>query len=57
MDDYSDILNLAVRTSREAGQFVHDARSSGLHVDAKSRIDFVSDKDKMSEDMIRQAQE
>ena len=55
MDDYSDILQLAIQTAKKAGQFVRDTRSSGLHIDAKSRIDFVSDKDKMSEEMIRQA--
>ena len=55
MGEYSDILSLAVRTAQKAGRFVREARKTGLHVDAKSRIDFVSDKDRISEDMIRQA--
>ena len=55
MGKYSDILSLAISASQEAGHFVREARKTGLHVDAKSRIDFVSDKDRMSEDMIRRA--
>ena len=55
MGEYSDILSLAVSAAEKAGRFVREARKTGLHVDAKSRIDFVSDKDRMSEDMIRQA--
>ncbi len=55
MGEYSDILSLAVRTAQKAGRFAREARKTGLHVDAKSKIDFVSDKDRISEDMIRQA--
>lgn len=55
MEDYSEILDLAIATARKAGNFVREARKAGLHIDAKSRIDFVSDKDRMSEDMIREA--
>lgn len=55
MEDYSEILGYAVDIARKTGEFVHDARAGGLHVDAKSRIDFVSDKDRMAEDMIRGA--
>lgn len=51
---YSDILCLAADAARKAGAFIREARKTGLHVDAKSRIDFVSDKDKMSENMIRE---
>ena len=54
MGEYSDILSLAITAAEKAGRFVREARKTGLHVDAKSRIDFVSDKDRMSEDMIRQ---
>ena len=54
MGEYSEILSLAVSAAEKAGRFVREARKTGLHVDAKSRIDFVSDKDRMSEDMIRQ---
>ena len=53
-NEYSDILNLAAEAARKAGTFIREARKTGLHVDAKSRIDFVSDKDKMSENMIRE---
>ena len=55
MEDYTEILELAKEAARKAGDFVHEARGQGLHIDAKSRIDFVSDKDRMSEDMIRAA--
>lgn len=55
MGKYSDILSLAIETARKAGTFVREARQEGLIVDAKSRIDFVSDKDRMSEDIIRQS--
>ena len=55
MGEYSDILSLAVSAAQKAGCFVREARKTGLHVDAKSRIDFVSDKDRISEDMIREA--
>lgn len=55
MGQYSEILELATETARKAGDFVRDARQDGLVIDAKSRIDFVSDKDKMSEDIIRRA--
>ena len=55
MGEYSDILSLAVSAAQKAGRFVREARKTGLHVDAKSRIDFVSDKDRISEDMIREA--
>lgn len=51
---YADILNLAAEAARRAGTFIREARKDGLHVDAKSRIDFVSDKDRMSENMIRE---
>ncbi len=51
---YAEILNLAADAARKAGTFIREARKTGLHVDAKSRIDFVSDKDKMSENMIRE---
>ena len=51
---YSEILSLAADAARKAGVFIREARKTGLHVDAKSRIDFVSDKDKMSENMIRE---
>ena len=51
---YSEILNVAAEAARKAGAFIREARGTGLHVDAKSRIDFVSDKDKMSENMIRE---
>ena len=51
---YSEILNLAADAARKAGAFIREARKTGLHVDAKSRIDFVSDKDRMSENMIRE---
>lgn len=51
---YAEILDLAADAARKAGAFIREARKSGLHVDAKSRIDFVSDKDKMSENMIRE---
>ena len=51
---YSEILNVAADAARKAGTFIREARGTGLHVDAKSRIDFVSDKDKMSENMIRE---
>ena len=52
--NYTEILNLAAEAARKAGVFIREARKTGLHVDAKSRIDFVSDKDKMSENMIRE---
>ena len=52
--DYADILSLASDAARKAGTFIREARKTGLHVDAKSRIDFVSDKDQMSENMIRE---
>ena len=55
MGEYSEILSLAISAAQQAGRFVREARKTGLHVDAKSRIDFVSDKDRISEDMIRQA--
>jgi len=55
MGEYSEILKHAISIAHEAGNFVRDARSAGIHVDAKSAIDFVSDKDKMSENMIRNA--
>lgn len=55
MGQYSDILGLAIRAARKAGDFVHEVRQEGLVIDAKSKMDFVSDKDKMSEDMIRKA--
>ena len=51
---YSEILSLAADAARKAGTFIREARKTGLHVDAKSRIDFVSDKDRMSENMIRE---
>ena len=51
---YADILSLAENAARKAGIFIREARKTGLHVDAKSRIDFVSDKDLMSENMIRE---
>ena len=51
---YADILSLAEEAARRAGVFIREARKTGLHVDAKSRIDFVSDKDLMSESMIRE---
>lgn len=51
---YADILSLAADAARKAGAFIREARKTGLHVDAKSRIDFVSDKDQMSENMIRE---
>ncbi len=51
---YSEILGLAADAARKAGVFIREARKTGLHVDAKSRIDFVSDKDQMSENMIRE---
>ncbi len=55
MGQYADILALATETARKAGDFVRDARREGLVIDAKSRVDFVSDKDKMSEEIIRNA--
>ena len=51
---YSEILNLAAEAARKAGAYIREARKSGLQVEAKSPIDFVSDKDKMSESMIRE---
>lgn len=51
---YQEILDLAADAARKAGAFIREARKTGLHVDAKSRIDFVSDKDRMSENMIRE---
>ncbi len=51
---YSEILETAAEAARKAGTFIREARAEGLHVDAKSRIDFVSDKDRMSENMIRE---
>ena len=42
---YSEILETAAEAARKAGTFIREARAEGLHVDAKSRIDFVSDKD------------
>lgn len=51
---YAEILNVAAEAARKAGAFIREARKGGLHVDAKSRIDFVSDKDQMSEAMIRE---
>lgn len=53
MGKYSEILELAKVAAMQAGDYVREARKEGLHVDAKSRIDFVSDKDRISEDMIR----
>lgn len=55
MEDYTDILNLAISAAEKAGNFVREERQKGLHIDAKSRIDFVSDKDRLSENMIREA--
>ena len=51
---YSEILDLAAAAARKAGTFIREGRKDGLHVDAKSRIDFVSDKDKQSENLIRE---
>ena len=51
---YSEILDLAAEAARKAGTFIREGRKDGLHVDAKSRIDFVSDKDKQSENLIRE---
>ena len=51
---YAEILTLASEAARRAGVFIREARKTGLRVDAKSRIDFVSDKDRMSENMIRE---
>ncbi|NLX63646.1 MAG: inositol monophosphatase [Clostridiaceae bacterium] len=55
MGEYSEILKHAINIAHEAGNYVRDSRSAGIHVDAKSAIDFVSDKDKISENMIRKA--
>ena len=51
---YSEILALAAEAAQKAGIFIREGRKKGLHVDAKSRIDFVSDKDKQSETLIRE---
>ena len=51
---YTEILNLAADAARKAGTFIREARKTGLQVNAKSRLDFVSDKDLMSENMIRE---
>lgn len=51
---YAEILDLAGEAARKAGTFIRAARKDGLRVNAKSPIDFVSDKDLQSEDMIRE---
>ena len=51
---YAEILNLAGDAARKAGAFIREARKTGLQVNAKSRLDFVSDKDMLSENMIRE---
>ncbi len=51
---YEEILSLAADAARKAGIFIREARGNGLLVSAKSRNDFVSDKDQMSENMIRE---
>lgn len=51
---YAEILDLAAEAARRAGRFIREARKDGLRVNAKSRTDFVSDKDQMSENMIRE---
>lgn len=55
MEKYTEILELAIETARKAGEFIKKAQNDGLQIDAKSKIDFVSDKDRISEDMIREA--
>lgn len=55
MGKYSEILTFAVEAAKRAGDYVRDARADGLKIDAKSAIDFVSDKDRESEDIIRSA--
>lgn len=50
---YGEILDLAGEAARKAGIFIREARKGGLRVNAKSRLDFVSDKDMQSEEMIR----
>lgn len=51
---YAEILELAAAAARRSGTFIREAREDGLQVSAKSRTDFVSDKDQMSENMIRE---
>ncbi len=51
---YEEILSLAADAARKAGIFIREARGNRLLVSAKSRNDFVSDKDQMSENMIRE---
>lgn len=51
---YAEILDLAGEAARKAGTFIRAARKDGLRVNAKSPIDFVSDKDLQSEDIIRE---
>ena len=51
---YTEILNLAGDAAQKAGAFIREARKTGLQVNAKSRLDFVSDKDILSENMIRE---
>lgn len=55
MDDYSEILQLAKETAKQAGDFVCGARTSEMIIEPKSRTDFVSDKDKTAEMLIRES--